>query len=94
MGFLNQKRPLQSLLGFFKPKKDQCEVCSMFNMSSDAEKEKLSEKYEAHSKNKIAARDLKDLDKIMALNDKSMCVACFHLQKVLVTPQSNVSDLL
>jgi hypothetical protein len=38
-----------------------------------------------------AARILKDTDKEMALNDKSVCAACFDLQKVLITPQSEVS---
>jgi hypothetical protein len=38
-----------------------------------------------------AARILKDTDKEMALNDKSLCAACFDLQKVLITPQSEVS---
>jgi hypothetical protein len=37
------------------------------------------------------ARILKDTDKEMALNDKSLCAACFDLQKVLITPQSEVS---
>jgi phosphoribosylformylglycinamidine (FGAM) synthase-like amidotransferase family enzyme len=38
-----------------------------------------------------AARILKDTDKEMPLNDKSLCAACFDLQKVLITPQSEVN---
>lgn len=79
-------------IGFFKPKKDQCTVCSVFNMASDAEKAKLLEQYESHMKNKEVIRNLKDIDKQLALDDKSLCVACFDLQKVLATPLSNVSD--
>lgn len=79
-------------IGFFKPKKDQCNVCSVFNLADEFEKTKLLETYERHINNKTLARDLKNADKERAQNDKNLCVACFDLQKVLATPQSNVSD--
>ena len=79
-------------IGFFKTKKDQCDVCSVFNLADEFEKTKLLEAYERHINNKTLARDLKNVDKERARNDKNLCVACFDLQKVLATPQSNVSD--
>lgn len=65
---------------------------SVFNLADEFERTKLLEKYERHINNKTLARDLKIADKERAQNDKNLCVACFDLQKVLATPQSNVSD--
>lgn len=79
-------------IGFFKPKKDQCEICSVYDIGNTEKKNEMQERYENHLKNKIKARELKDSDKDAARDDKSLCVACFDLQKVLATPQSNVSD--
>nr|CAH7751113.1 unnamed protein product [Callosobruchus chinensis] len=79
-------------ISFFKPKKDQCDVCSVFNLADETEKATLRENYERHIANKLLARYMKDNDKQRAMNDKTICVACFDLQKVLATPQSNVSD--
>lgn len=79
-------------IGFFKPKKDQCDYCSVYNFSDDKKKADMQKEYEYHIKNKIIARELKNSDKNAAISDKSLCVACFDLQKVLPTPQSHVSD--
>lgn len=79
-------------IGFFKPKKDQCEICSVYDLGNTEKKSEMQERYENHLKNKIKARELKDSDKDAARDDKALCVACFDLQKVLATPQSNVSD--
>lgn len=79
-------------ISFFRPKKDQCDVCSVFNLADETRKVDLREHYERHLANKIVARNMKNSDKELALTDKTICVACFDLQKVLATPQSNVSD--
>lgn len=52
----------------------------------------LRENYEHQFANKIIARDMKNNDKQLAITDKTVCVACFNLQKVLMSPQSNVSN--
>lgn len=79
-------------ISFFKPKKDQCDFCSVYSLSDDKKKLEIQREYDTHIKNKTLARELKDADKIIATDDKTVCVACFDLQKVLATPQSNVSD--
>lgn len=80
-------------ISFFKPKKDQCDVCCAYNNLTDSMKSpEVQKQYEDHIKNKTIARELKDADKLLAVDDKTLCVACFDLQKVLTTPQSNVSD--
>ncbi|KAF2879495.1 hypothetical protein ILUMI_26673, partial [Ignelater luminosus] len=68
---------------------DQYEICSAYALADDSKKFKLEESYERHLKDKSMARDLKDVDKGSALDDKTLCVACFELQKVLPSPQSN-----
>ncbi|KAB0803299.1 hypothetical protein PPYR_00269 [Photinus pyralis] len=77
-------------LSFFKPKKDQCDLCIRYT-DTDKGNPELQEKYDSHITNKNSARSLKDQDKLIALNNKSIIVACFDLQKVLVTPKSEVS---
>lgn len=79
-------------ISFFKPKKDQCDFCSVYNLSDDKKKLEIKTEYNTHIKNKTLVRELKDVDKIIATDDKTVCVTCFDLQKVLATPQSNVSD--
>ncbi|CAH1982561.1 unnamed protein product [Acanthoscelides obtectus] len=79
-------------LAFHKPKKDQCSLCVAYQLATSPDNQKIQEKYEKHVSNKKAARALKDEDKETAINDKTISAACFDLQKVLVTPQSAVSD--
>lgn len=78
-------------IGFHKPKKDQCETCNAYEMANEQLKSELQSNYENHQKNKDAVRALKDSDKELGLNDKTILVACFDLQKVLITPMSEVS---
>ncbi|CAH2005861.1 unnamed protein product [Acanthoscelides obtectus] len=80
-------------IAFFKPKKDQCQLCTAYKDADNDIKLNMQEQYDQHLANKGAVRNLKDVDKELATNDKSLCVACFDLQKVLVTPPSEVSTL-
>ena len=50
-------------LGFFQPKKDQCDFCTRYSNATDAERENLSKDYENHIKNKDLARKNKTKDK-------------------------------
>nr|CAI5843317.1 unnamed protein product [Callosobruchus analis] len=77
---------------FLKPKKDQCDMCSVFNLADETEKAASRENYRHYTANKLVARDMKDNDKQHAINDKTVCVKCSDLQKVLATLLSNVSD--
>ena len=79
-------------ISFHKPKKDRCETCSSFEMADDNGKAKMLEKYNKHIYNKDLARSLKDRDKELIADDQALCVACFDLQKVLQTPQSEVGE--
>lgn len=70
-------------LSLFIPKKDQCDVCTDFRAKNLSQ-----EDYEQHQKNKINARQEKEKDKAEAEH-----VYCMDLQKVLLSPHSNVSSL-
>jgi len=79
-------------LSFFKPKKDLCDVCEQFKLATPEEKVLLNTSNEEHLKNKSIARDKKNIDKARAINEPEFCVAVFDLQKVLITPKSEVSS--
>ena len=80
-------------LGFFKPKKDQCDVCEQYLNASDQEKAELQEKFEEHHKNKELSRAQKDLDKDRCCKENTFVCACYDLQKVLPVPKSEVSPM-
>lgn len=79
-------------IGFFIPKKDQCDECERYLMANDiGKKAELEEKYNKHINNKEIVRKLKDEDKKLAQEDNTLNVACYDLQKILVTPLKDVS---
>ncbi|XP_028136093.2 uncharacterized protein LOC126892938 [Diabrotica virgifera virgifera] len=80
-------------LGFFIPKKDQCDFCNKLSNSSPSEKEELRSAMEAHLKNKDLSRANKELDKERAKTDNSFCMAIYDLQKTLLCPKAEVSLL-
>ena len=82
-------------LSFFKPKKDQCSLCELYNrrMQAGTMNEETARKYDDHQIKKQEARDQKEQDKITALADKSRYVATFDLQAVLTTPCSLVNEM-
>jgi hypothetical protein len=43
-------------IGFFSPKKDQCELCLAFREGSPEEKTELQEKYDTHLREKELSR--------------------------------------
>lgn len=74
-------------LSFFKPKKDQCELCTTFQNSNLEEKEKLVEEYESHILEKDLSRIVKQTDK--ESDDKEVIV--YDLQAVLPCPLGQTS---
>lgn len=73
-------------LGFHKPKKDLCDLCTTYTQTPANERsDELIERYENHQKNKKLARENKENDKIRAQNDE-IHVACFDLEQILLTP--------
>ena len=49
-------------IGFFVPKKDQCDTCTTWKISNDEEKVKFKPIHDNHVKHKILCRKLKDED--------------------------------
>ncbi|XP_052741442.1 uncharacterized protein LOC128198734 [Bicyclus anynana] len=76
-------------IGFFQPKKDLCETCSLYDQADSEQTEQLKEEYEKHIKNKELIRKIKNQEK-EELDPKENTVACFDLEKVLYLPQSEV----
>lgn len=75
-------------LGFHHPKKDQCDMCSVFNLASPEQKLKMQESYNLHLKNKEVAQGIKDTDKEFAkAHHETTCYAIFDLEKILETPK-------
>lgn len=82
-------------LSFFKPKKDQCSTCALYDRKRAAGTldETLEREYALHQEEKEIARQEKTDDKERARTDKSVYAATFDLQAVLTTPCSLVSEL-
>lgn len=76
-------------LSFFKPKKDMCQICSLYENADVDRKIELKDNYESHLKNKSLIRKIKD-DEKSSSNPETKTVAVFDLEKVLNLPQSNV----
>jgi hypothetical protein len=76
-------------LGFFSPKKDQCELCIAFQNAEGEEKEALRMKFQNHQKKKQLSRQEKEAHKTRV--NKSVIVAVYDLQAVLPTPRGDVS---
>lgn len=75
-------------IGFFKPKKDQCDFCESYKHYSATDKEKNKEQYEKHHEEKELGRKEKDQDK---KKDTNFIVASFDLQAVLPAPIGQAS---
>lgn len=78
-------------LSFFRPKKDQCDVCQIFcNKAHPTDEENAN--HQKHLSNKKIARDLKTRDKCDAISSNgTILAAVFDFQKVLCCPHGNVS---
>ncbi len=84
---------LEFNLGFFQPKKDQCDFCVKYDKSNSVEKEQLKEEFDRHLLRKSSSRDVKDNIKTEAQQNPEISAACFDLQQVLTTPHSMSSQL-
>ncbi len=90
----NKTLKLDFNLGFFKPKKDQCDQCLKYDKLTAAEQQELKEEIDHHMLRKRLSREAKENAKKEAIaNSQSVCAACFDLQKVLTTPKSMSSQL-
>lgn len=78
-------------LSFFKPKKDQCETCTIYQNAPPEVKLTLEENYQQHQLRKTESMAAKNADKQRSGIDKSYKSVTFDLQKVLQIPSSEVS---
>ncbi|KAL4705707.1 hypothetical protein ACJJTC_002138 [Scirpophaga incertulas] len=78
-------------LSFFKPKKDQCDVCHKYK-TNESQTVLDRQAYANHILNKNTARNLKAADKRDALSSSGKIIsATFDFQKVLNTPYGEIS---
>lgn len=77
-------------IGFFLPKKDQCDVCEAYKNSQEEEKENLEINYQSHLEEKELSRSEKQNDKEKARNNECV-LAVYDLQAVLPIPTGQSS---
>ncbi|XP_052218286.1 uncharacterized protein LOC127835889 isoform X3 [Dreissena polymorpha] len=80
-------------LSFYKPLKDQCDLCVSFKNANEHDKSEMASNYKRHLQNKdlVKAEKTKDKEKAKLVN--TMCVASFDLEQILQTPHSFESCL-
>lgn len=76
-------------IGFFVPKKDQCDDCVAFVNADAAGKDKMKGHYENHLKEKNLSRAEKEEDKKNI--GPTRIVLCYDLQAVMTVPKGDVS---
>lgn len=76
-------------IGFYIPKKDQCELCTSFKNAENNDKQKLKHKYDEHQREKELSRQEKYADKVQA--NKNYIVAVYDLQAIMPSPRGDVS---
>lgn len=74
-------------LGFFVPKKDQCDRCVLFqkNKQNNTLDEKFKKSFEEHCREKINCKVEREKDR--AIKSKDTIVICFDLQSVFTLPK-------
>lgn len=78
-------------IGFFKPKKDRCQLCVLMKTATRREREQRSAKYVTHIRNKKGAyKELKEARKLLTTR-RDVTMLCFDLQRVLPCPKSDTS---
>ena len=82
-------------LSFYKPKKDQCSLCNVYEMKKKQGTldENMEQQYADHHERKRQSRDEKEKDKEQAQIQPTYYAATFDLQAVLSTPCSLVGEL-
>lgn len=76
-------------LASFAPKKDQCELCKRYDVSTGEDKLNLQDQYQQHILEKDLSRREKENDKNNT--DSNSVVAVYDLQATLPCPQGDVS---
>ncbi|XP_074027858.1 uncharacterized protein isoform X1 [Leptinotarsa decemlineata] len=76
-------------LGFFQPKKDQCETCVAYENASETDKQNLKASYDQHLVEKELSRKEKENDK-QTLADNAL-LAVYDSQAVIPLPKGDCS---
>ncbi|CAH0403799.1 unnamed protein product [Chilo suppressalis] len=76
-------------LGFFQPKKDQCDLCVSYNNSNTIEKQLLEVKYLKHLEEKTLSRSEKEADRQNITKDSKVVI--YDLEAVLQCPRGDTS---
>lgn len=76
-------------ISFFKPKKDLCDKCFLFNQKTAPSHEEILV-YETHQQEKTACKADRDIDRSNI--DPSTCILCYDLQRVIGLPKGNASS--
>lgn len=64
-------------ISFFTPRKDQCDLCTSYNLSTQEDKDNPKDKYNMHIREKELSRISKEEDKSKV--DENFTVACYDL---------------
>lgn len=81
-------------IGFFFPKKDQCDLCEAYQNATGEDKKRLENDYINHQEEKKLSRIEKDADKTKSKEKESNVVlAVYDLQAVLPVPMGQSSAL-
>jgi len=82
-------------LGFHRPKKDLCALCETFKFLSKDDQDIKRAQFDLHQQRKRDARNQKSADKEKAqTSDRNKYrVLNFDLQKVLLSPKTDVGDV-
>lgn len=78
-------------IGFYIPKKDQCDLCEAYRNTDGKEKEKIQNRYVEHIDEKKLSRIEKGKDKLKAENSE-IALAVYDLQAVLPVPMGQCSS--
>ena len=80
-------------LSFFRPKKDQRDICVKYSQADVSGKMQLQSDYDQHINMKIQCQNAKATDKKEAAAKSNVAIATFDLQSVLQITCSQVSPL-
>lgn len=80
-------------LGFHHPKKDLCTFCEVYKSLDDAKKKDREKEFLEHQERKERIRHQKQCDIEKALEDNNTRVINFDLQKVLISPKTEIGEV-
>lgn len=79
-------------IAFHKPRKDQCNICTVFQNLDDNSKQKQYEAHQQHLNNKNFVRNLKEQDKEKSKQSNGKVkVVCYDFQKQLPCPHADTN---